>query len=475
MPLPTDMCLCGSNDQFGKCCSGILPGTKEIGRAFVSNWKVGNFNAVLKAARADVTQYTIWHKSHTVPMAHIGNPKLLRMWDIDVEALFDYVERLLDTYRELNRLEEFPAVLERLRQNIQSRRWQQKIVHLNALCALGRDWNEELGYREIIKLGPIESITDSRILPFYLNLAGDRLGLSQRLKLIDKVIDITQDESTRIHQTLMRGVLLLMHNDLRGAKQSFENVIRLCEEISDLDQFQMLKLAQAHCVIGSIALDSKEDSKVSELHLLRASELFSKLLEDDNLTASGRSSLHRELADTQRLQGHLSEAIESLRSGYKLYANPILKVFEAECLCELEQLPEGLKIIDSLSMASFSDDDERADYCLKFSLLAIASGERKRLLKAKQLLEMPLKREPIFYQQALRMTQLVLEAMQSGKSRSLTSRARKALQSGISGFNSYVILKPNFFGLGIDLNKIIDDSTGKYELPDLNEPREEKT
>ena len=159
LPEPSDKCLCGSDRVFESCCADCLPGTGDIGKTFSSHWRAGNFDLVLKAARADVTQYTIWHKSHTVPLAHIGNPTLLNMWDIDVEALFDYVERLMTVHMELGRLDEFPAVLERLRKNIQTDRWQQKIVHLQALCALGKNWDEEKGYREIIKLGPINSIS----------------------------------------------------------------------------------------------------------------------------------------------------------------------------------------------------------------------------------------------------------------------------------------------------------------------------
>lgn len=449
--------------MFESCCADCLPGTGDIGKTFSSHWRAGNFDLVLKAARADVTQYTIWHKSHTVPLAHIGNPTLLNMWDIDVEALFDYVERLMTVHMELGRLDEFPAVLERLRKNIQTDRWQQKIVHLQALCALGKNWDEEKGYREIIKLGPINSISDKRILPFYLNLSGDRLSLAERLKLIDQVMETTDDETTLLHQTLVKGTLLLMHNDLKGAVCAIENVVQLSENLTEPDSFQKLKHAQALFVLASISLDSKQDPEVSRDYLHRSTDLFQELLTDTDLTAIGRAALLSELSGNYRLQSDWEKALGHLRSASEIHGVPIFKVFEARCLSELDGLSEALNIIDELSMDSFSDDEEKADYIWNFGLLAIASGDTKRLARAKNLLEMPLKRGPIFYQQSLRTTTLVLEAMHSGNSQSLTNRARGALRSGLSGLNSYIIFKPNFFGIGFDVNQVIDDATRKHE------------
>lgn len=194
-----------------------------------------------------------------------------------------------------------------------------------------------------------------------------------------------------------------------------------------------------------------------------ASNLFQELLTDTDLTAIGRAALLSELSGNYRLQSDWEKALGHLRSASEIHGVPIFKVFEARCLSELDGLSEALNIIDELSMDSFSDDEEKADYIWNFGLLAIASGDTKRLARAKNLLEMPLKRGPIFCQQSLRTTTLVLEAMHSGNSQSLTNRARGALRSGLSGLNSYIIFKPNFFGIGFDVNQVIDDATRKHE------------
>ena len=109
-------------------------------------------------------------------------------------------------------------------------------------------------------------------------------------------------------------------------------------------------------------------------------------------------------------------------------------------------------VIDAVSIDSLEDDAEKADYVIKFAALAVEAGDKTRLTKARSLFEMKLKREPIFHQQALRMKTVVLEAIEKGKSPSLTKRAKAML----SALSSSVMLQPNFMGVGFNLNKLID-------------------
>ena len=127
-PGPNQPCLCGSGLKYKKCCASRLPGSEHIGHEFMHLAKLHDVERALLAARADITKYTIWHKSHTARGLFDETPiSTESMWRTDVEALADYVERLLRMYWLANRRSELPAVLERLRSNIQSRAWHHKI------------------------------------------------------------------------------------------------------------------------------------------------------------------------------------------------------------------------------------------------------------------------------------------------------------------------------------------------------------
>ncbi|HIK66158.1 MAG TPA: tetratricopeptide repeat protein [Henriciella marina] len=388
----------------------------------------------------------------------------MRLWDVDVEALFDYVERLGDVYFRLGRREEFSSVLERLRENIRTKRWRDKIVHLNAIMALGEDWDEEAAYREITKLGPIASVSDKRILPFYLNLAGDKLGLAERISQIDRVLQTTEDDSTRIHQLVVKAILLHSHYDADGSLKVLEEAIKTGLEFEKPNTYERLKLAQAYSLMGSIyhdagsiGLDASKFKEASKVNLERAAELFSNLLKDENWNHTGIADLYHQLAGVYRLLGRWELVLENEQAALRRNELPIYKVFEAEVFHELGENAKALSIIDGLSLADFADDWEKADFILHFSRLAVSSGDLARLEQAKDLLDVKLKREPIFRQQALEMMKIVLEAINVGQSASLDQKAKKASsRSLLSLLNSVLILKPNIFGVGIDVNKVIE-------------------
>jgi hypothetical protein len=154
----------------------------------------GRYGLALRLARADITRYTTWYKSHTEPLLPTDNPHLLFILHTDIEALAALVDILMHCYRHTNQWYRFPAVLDRLEPNIQDPRWQHKIILFRALQATGFDWgNKEAAKRELTFLPPIEEIKDVDILTFHLAVYGDELTLKATLDLADRVIALNDD------------------------------------------------------------------------------------------------------------------------------------------------------------------------------------------------------------------------------------------------------------------------------------------
>ncbi|MFK4488884.1 hypothetical protein [Bradyrhizobium sp. USDA 336] len=105
----------------------------DIGKAYDQAIKDNNFERALIATRADITQYTIWHKTNTAPaLGRISvGPGLLR---IDVNALGAYVSRLSWLYFRLGLTRDWLATLDRLRANVQHPSWYRKIVRRAVGC-----------------------------------------------------------------------------------------------------------------------------------------------------------------------------------------------------------------------------------------------------------------------------------------------------------------------------------------------------
>jgi|SRR5450432_1484762 hypothetical protein len=116
-PKWSEPCPCASGKKFKDCCQRRLPDF-DIGKAYTAAIKGTRLERALLATRADVTQYTIWHKTNTAP-ALAADGVGLKLLRIDVNALGSYVGRLSSLYFHLGLWKDWPAALNRLRTNIQ--------------------------------------------------------------------------------------------------------------------------------------------------------------------------------------------------------------------------------------------------------------------------------------------------------------------------------------------------------------------
>jgi hypothetical protein len=92
-PKWSEPCPCASGKKFKDCCQRRLPDF-DIGKAYTAAIKGTRLERALLATRADVTQYTIWHKTNTAP-ALAADGVGLKLLRIDVNALGSYVGRCL--------------------------------------------------------------------------------------------------------------------------------------------------------------------------------------------------------------------------------------------------------------------------------------------------------------------------------------------------------------------------------------------
>jgi hypothetical protein len=184
--------------------------------------KEGKYKQALVESRAYITQYTIWHQSHTVPAIRNGMPKEDSILEIDIRALGDLVDDLMFCHIKTEMMDDFPTVLERLRSNIDDPDWQRKITYFHALHALWPDWDRQAGRRELKKLGSIANDKDEEILQVYLDLFGSNLSFSQKQNLIERILTYSRKFSERLHYRGTKAVLSIILNARRLADNHAE-------------------------------------------------------------------------------------------------------------------------------------------------------------------------------------------------------------------------------------------------------------
>jgi hypothetical protein len=250
----------------------------------------------LLATRADVTQYTIWHKTNTAPALAAGGVglKLLR---IDLNALGSYVGRLSSLYFHLGLWKDWPAALNRLRTNIQHPSWSRKIGYYLAFYDLGPADNREKARQELAKLGPITNKEeDLELLQLYGDLEFDYLPFAARMEILDRILELDDDRDNQLQYRGAKAIQYFMIGDTQTAERQVAEVIdmvRQTEADEPLEGYEKHLYGRLLQFLGSLRRD-KPMLKESAL------QFHALLLEDDGAACSSayrrqkwRSANHR--------------------------------------------------------------------------------------------------------------------------------------------------------------------------------------
>lgn len=454
VPAASSACLCGSGNKFERCCANNLPGF-DIREKTQKAIEAGDYEAALTAARSDVTQYTIWHKTNTAPCIRVHNnelsEQLYKLLNIDVEALNYYVQALGRCYKHLNRIDEFPAVLERLRSNIDHHRWHRKITYLQILQTLGKDWDREVGKKEFKKLGAMDEETDVEILQLYTDLFRDELSFSIRQSLTERIANLADEPAERLHYQVQNAINLLMVKEEKEVIKKLQSAIHDYNEVRDEDSESAYALN-----IYASAIELLGQMQQDKYLLDRAVDLFRKFTTLENLSKEGLAHGYRKLGDALYSSSSWQEAKEAYVTSLEFGQYEISKVFISKCLLCLDDLTSAREVLSTIETATL-DITETADYVFTFAQLAIESGEKEDLTCAEQILRTLEIAEPYFNEYKNTLLISVIDTLHSRPSKKRALKMRNMLQTITAVFSRYVLLEPNFIGIGLKVGKILED------------------
>lgn len=457
-------CLCGSGLNFKRCCADRLPGSEHLGTRTDEFLKAEKYNEALYACRADVTQYTIWHKSHTEPAVRRGMPKEGSLLEIDIRALGEIVNTLMWCHIKTGMMAEFPAVLERLRSNINDPEWQRKIIYFHAMHALWPDWKEPAARRELKKLGSIAEDKDVEILQLYLDLFGDDLAFSEKQDIIDRILLYSKSFTDRLHYKGSKAALYFTIGDRRKAEAELEEILaetRARTKETSLTAYQRYRFALVLDFLGIVRRDQN--------FFAEAAKLLQSLLKDDRYTPAGRADILGLLAESYRHKSDWENARKTYLEALAIKPTGVHKVFLCECLLQLDRPDEAATTLDQVKFENLHRA-EQVDYAYALAALAIEIGERSRLENARDVLKTVSIPDPIFRERRDALLLNVQEAIVSGSSKTLIQRTRRLFAEILRSVTSYLILKPSIMGIGVDVGKVFEDMSKRSQarLKDQN-------
>ncbi|MHC2282892.1 tetratricopeptide (TPR) repeat protein [Bradyrhizobium diazoefficiens] len=452
-PKWSELCPCASGQKFKECCQRRLPNF-GIGKAYTVAVKGRHLERALLATRADITQYTIWHKTNTAPALAAGRapPKLLR---IDVNSLGSYVGRLSSLYFHLGLWKDWPAVLDRLRGNIQHPHWYRKITYYLAFHHVGPDGDREKARKELAKVGPITKKEDDlELLQLYVELEFDELPFAARIEILDRILELDDDRDNQLQYRGAKAVQYFMIGDTQTAEQELAAIIglvRQTEAEEPLEGYEKHLYGRLLQFLGSLRRDKA---------MLKESALqFHALLLEDRWTQIGRAAIQRELGDSYRYADEWDHAEAAYGEAIALGGSDLNKVHVAECLLYRKQVDAAATEIDAVNRDSLPHH-ELEDFVFAYAAIAIWSSKPERLTEAKALLQSLRTADPVFNDRRLNLLLRVTETLASGTA-SAAAKADSTPTGGLATASSFFLLQPTLAGLGIDFNEMLESLARK--------------
>jgi tetratricopeptide (TPR) repeat protein len=447
-PKWSEPCPCASGKKFKDCCWRRLPDF-DIGKPYSQAIREQQLGRALLATRGDVTQYTIWHKTNTAPVLTRGGvaPTLLR---IDVNALGDYVGRLSSLYFRLGLWKDWPAVLERLRSNIQHPSWYKKIAYYRAFYHLGPGGDRGKARQELAKAGPInKKEEDLELLQLYVDLEFDDLPFAARIEILDRILELDDDRENLLQYHGAKAVQYFMIGDAQAAEQQLNDVIGMVQRTVGDEPLEGYE-KHIHCRLLQLLGTVRRDKQI-----LKSSALeFQALLLEDHWTQQGKAAIYREIGNSYRYAEEWDQAEPASREAIALGGSDLDKVHLAECLLYRKQIDAAASEIDSVKRVTLPRH-EFEDFVFTYAAIAIWSDKAERLTEAKTLLQGLGAAEPIFNDRRLNLLLRVTETLASG-SASTAAKTDSTPTGGLATASSFFLLQPNLAGLGIDFNEIIE-------------------
>lgn len=407
---------------------------------------------MVRHLRADVTQYTIWHLSNTAP-AIASRPKLRDGWlmNTDIEALSYLVENLMWGYARNGWLNRLSDVLNRLKVNIDDPRWLRKIAYQRSIWALWRG-DRNKAKQELSALPVITAdSSDVDLLQVHMDLYGTEMGLMERLAFFDRIRELSEVKSDKLQYGGARAVEILLSGDEQGAKSAFDETVALGREFEEQKPLSTLAECWFCKCLEGLAMLQRDQSLFAEID-----RRLTKLVNlPDEWTPIGRANILRSLGDCRRYGGIYQAAIETYRASAKLHAAPELRTFEAECELHLGNIDEAYRLIRSVAVDKL-DPPERTDHAFTSFEIALARGDKRSLLDARDLLKTAQTKQPYFETRRLQHIVTIGEALEALQNKKPLPEI-SSLAAGLQRLSRYVMLQPNFIGIGLNGNAMIDD------------------
>lgn len=448
-------CLCGSGVKYKNCCANVLssnPNPQKIDKYIQKEIKQENFAQALNFTRAQLTMYMHNIKSHTEVLLITNPPLGNALLTIDIKALDEIIERFLFIIKSGDLRVEVISNLNNLVNVFYNQKWHARITYYKVVWFyIFQDKPEEA--EAILSEVSYKNIDEKDFLQLFFDIKNNELSFSNKIEIIEKIIRQVDKVSEKIQYMGAKGMEFLLIDDREQAKGIFNDAITIVEEkrkeFSDLYDFY--QLANLYNFAGKL-LDNKE---YIEKSIACWNEVLKK--EDElSLTTTGISEIYLKLGDTYTNLGDQIKAIEYYKKSFDAEPNLLSEIFIAHIYVDREDFEKASNILDRIDYDNLKEG-EKVDFVFIYALLILHTKDKNKvsyILTKLKGINVPHK----YYNDIKNGLIIDLQELFYFPVNEIEESKVKRILKKI---NDYLLLQPNFIGMGVNINKIVEDMLEK--------------
>lgn len=442
---PSRPCPCGTGRQYAKCCQPNIPD------GVLGVFDPEDARSAERALRASLTKYLANTFRNTLPAIKDGHPAAPTFVKVDVDAIEDGVESIAFALRFQERSEEVIDLVDHFVQTVPIPELAHRLLALKAVWIDAVLGDKHRAQRELESVDPRRE-TDLRLLEAYssINLPEDTF---ERIRFYQRILHIARSEGDP-YRFLFNATNLALHlsmvGDEAGASALFaEGLQPLADRDPDEATFmERITLARAYQLKGKLEANADD---------LRASLEWWGAIDLDEMLPEGQADIHHQIGCVLGYLGDHASASTQFQKALELGGGQASQIRLADELMRSKQTDRFNEVLTAL------DRDEvepslQLEYITLRAAAAIAQRDKAALQEAVDDLKALVLPQAYFDEQRNRLCVDFLTVLnRSGDPWSAERSSRMlGLLRGIAAICEYLELKPNIFGIGFNLNRLVE-------------------
>jgi len=451
-------CPCGSTNAYRKCCGEIIKAHQgSLAKDAAKSLRDGDTAGATLLYKAHLVQYLEWIYAHTLSFAQANIPVIHEIVDVDIEAITELSDTIAHCLYALGKEEGILAFLKHVETVVPITGYEKPSAYLSALWLYIGLKDRDGAIQELGKIGSILDFPKREAWELYLDVVGPDLSERQKIMIADHIVaEADDDEQVRVQYTVLKALALIQIGEAEAARQSLDALVGSLKPPSQIRSSDELstewQIGKAWSMYGEIYSDSNALGKAEE-SLLRIPETM--------LTPVGKAALQRDLGWVLRGQARYCDAVVAFRHSLEHDDTQVSRVHLIHSLALCGKLDEAHSVLDGLDSTAVPPTLQ-LEYFGAQGSLAVASNSTSLAMKTVDGLRAIQLETPFWEAQRNQLLIQMLDFVHRPDSIPEGKR-QGAILKIVVFMNEVLELKPNFFGLGLNLNKVIEKLTKKEQ------------